>query len=290
MLLDATIALLSPRSEVEDQHPTVDRLQHERRFLPTSAELELFISAIKMGPLPEANKTLQAATTTWTTYFDTEDWLYFLSCDGPTNRRLRVREYEGRRDEGLATPCYLELKQTTGTSRFKVRLTAPIATLARVIDGAEDVDGTFIDPVARSVALRTIRQALERRHFSPCVGTSYRRRCLASGPELRVTLDEDLTFFHPVSFGLPHDNQKAVALGPSRVLEVKYAGSLPDWLARACENLTEAPDFSQFRMGMLAVRTAILVTAHLNRATVREPFRDVSDLSSRSVARQSPAM
>jgi hypothetical protein len=290
LLLDATVALLRPRNDIEDKHLGIDRLAHERRFLPTSAELESFTSAIKLSPLADGDKMFQAGTTTWTTYFDTEDWLYFLSCDGPTARRLRVREYEGPREEGRATPCYLELKQTTGTSRFKVRLTAPIATLARFIDGSVDVEGMFIDPIARSAALRTIRNALEEKHFSPCVGTSYRRRCLASTPDLRVTLDEDLTFFHPVSFGLPRDNQQAVAIGPARVLEVKYAMSLPDWLAHACEGLSEAPDFSKFRIGMLAVQQAILAEAPPTRPTPRDTFCEASEASSRSPAAQLPAM
>jgi hypothetical protein len=69
-------------------------------------------------------------------------------------------------------------------------------------------------------------------------------------------LDEDLTFFYPVSFGAPHDNRDALALGPSRVLEVKYAGSLPGWLASACDGLNEAPEFSKYRSGMLAVKQA----------------------------------
>jgi hypothetical protein len=234
----------------------VDRLDHERRFLPTSAQLAAFIDAVKTGPLPEANKTLQAATRTWTTYLDTKDWLYLLSCDGPTARRLRVREYEGSSGQGLGAPCYLELKESSGPHRSKVRVAAPIATLARLIEGAADIDEFFTDAVTWSVALRTIRQALAGERFAPCVGTSYRRRCLASAPELRVTLDEDLTFFYPVSFGAPHDNREALALGPSRVLEVKYAGELPRWLATACDGLNEAPEFSKYRSGMLAVKQA----------------------------------
>jgi hypothetical protein len=289
VLLDPTIALLGSRSEGEDRHPDIDRLENERRFLPTSAQLDVFIEAVIAGPLPEANKIPQAATTTWTTYLDTKDGLCFLSCDGPTARRLRVREYEGLPAQGGAALCYLELKQTMGTSRSKVRLAAPIATLAGLIDGASDADRFFTDPVTRSVALGTIRQALAGGHFAPCVGTSYRRRCLASGPELRVTLDEDLTFFHPVSFGAPHDNREALAVGPSRVLEVKYAGSLPGWLARACDELNEAPVFSKFRLGMLAVRQAMSIAAGPTNAMFREPFRDAATSASR-FARKSTAI
>jgi len=286
MMLDATAGHRGPGGEVEDKPPDVDHLQHERRFLPTGAELQAFIKAVEAGPLPADAKALPPATTTWTTYFDTEDWIYLHSCDGPTAQRLRVREYEGPRDEGLATPCCLELKQTTGTSRSKVRLTAPISTLARLIGGAHDVD----EQLAGSVAFPTIRRALEQRHLAPCLGTSYRRRCLASTPELRVTVDEDLTFFHPVTFGLPRENDNVVALGPSLVLEVKYAGALPVWLSRACESLKEAPGFSKFRVGMLAVRMSSVAVSQPNRATLREPLRNTSDSLARSAARQWPSL
>jgi hypothetical protein len=281
VLLDVPIALPDPRSEAEDTHPNIDRLEHERRFLPTSSELEAFMAAVRTGPLPDANKPLQDATTTWTTYLDTDDGLFFLSCDGPTARRLRIREYEPPRGVCLPAPCYLELKESIGATRSKVRLTAPIATLARLIDGADDGDWAFTESVERTVALDVIRRALSHGRFAPCVGTSYRRRCLASGPALRVTLDEDLTFFHPVTFGPPRDNHEAVAFGPPRVLEVKYTGSLPDWLVRACASLDEAPTFSKFSLGMLAVRQATAIAAP-TRAMPRVPF---GDLAPRSVTR-----
>jgi hypothetical protein len=235
--------------------PTIDRYDHERRFLPSGAELDVFIDAVQTGPLPEANKLHEPSTTTWTTYLDTDERRYLLSGDGATARRLRVREYEGESAEGLVAPCYLELKDSTGPTRSKVRVTAPIAALARFIEGA-DIEGFFTDPATWTVALRTIREAVGNEHVSPRVGTSYRRRCLASGPALRVTLDEDLTFFYPVSLGAPHDNRAAVARGPARVLEVKYEGALPGWLERACAALKEARDFSKYSSGMLAVRRA----------------------------------
>jgi hypothetical protein len=236
-------------------------MEHEQRFLPTSAQLDAFVDALTMGPLPKDNKRPRAATTIWTTYLDTDDGVCFLSCEGPTARRLRIREYQTPDGGGLPSPCYLELKETTGGGRSKLRITAPIATLARLIDGAEDLADSTMEPAGVKLALGAIRQVLAHGHFAPCVGTSYQRRCLASSHELRVTLDEDLAFFYPASLGPPHDNGELLALGPSRVLEVKYAASLPDWLARACEGLTEAPGFSKFHLGMLAVKRAGAIAA-----------------------------
>jgi hypothetical protein len=241
-------------SEDREKHPDIDPLDRERRFLPSSAQLAAFIEAVRAGPLPDADRVERPASTVWTTYLDTDDLRCFHSCEGPVARRLRIREYDVGSGRGAATPCYLELKQTMGTTRSKVRLGAPVAVLARLIEGAGDFDGVFTN--TGGIALRAIQQALSGSHFGPCVGTSYQRRLLASGPGLRVTLDEGLTFIHPVTLGLPHGNRAALALGPPRVLEVKYAARLPDWLGRALEALDAAPALSKFQLGMAAVQHA----------------------------------
>jgi VTC domain len=172
-----------------------------------------------------------------------------------------------------------------GTSRSKVRLAAPVAILSRLIEGAAGVDAFFTDPETRNVALHAIKQALAGGRFVPCVGTSYRRRCLAAGPELRVTLDEDLTFFHPVSLGRPRDNGEVVALGPARVLEVKYAGPLPDWLECALEALDEVPGLSKFQLGMLAVQRAAPIQAVPASRFPRSPFTDSPGAAPRNTLR-----
>ena len=272
----------------EDDHPSIDPLERERRFLPTSAQIDAFLQALALGPLPAAKKVRQPAATIWTTYLDTEDLRCFRSCEGAISQRLRVREYEGTSDERLAT-CYLELKQTMGSSRSKVRLAGPVAVLARLVEGSGDVDGLLPGRETLDVALRAIRAELGHGPFAPCVGTSYRRRCLAAGPDLRITLDEDLTFFHPVTLGAPHDNGEAFALGPPRVLEVKYAGPLPGWLGGAFEALAEVPEFSKFRLGMLAVRQAAEVAALPNTGFFRSPFARSPDATAGAAAHASIA-
>jgi hypothetical protein len=279
-----------PDAEMETKHPNVDPLDRERRYLPTNAQTEAFIQAMQAAPA--ADRPRQPAATVWTTYLDTEDLRCFLSCDGPIARRLRVREYEGVSDGGSEPLCHLELKQTAGARRSKVRLSAPVAMLAQLIEGVAGTDAFFTgtDRETHGVALRALRDALADGHFVPCVGTSYRRRCLAASPELRVTLDEDLTFLHPVSLGPPHDNGEAVALGPPRVLEVKYAGPLPGWLARALQPLNEAPQFSKFRLGMLAVQQAAQIAAAPASRFHRSPFTGLPAAAPRNTLRPSAAL
>jgi hypothetical protein len=261
VLIDANLVPAGNPSNGAGKHPSIEHLERELRFLPTSAQLDAFEDAIARSPLLAADRALRAATTSWTTYFDTAEHLCLMSCDGPVARRLRVREYQGLSAPDPAAPCYLELKQTIGTHRSKARLAAPFASLARLIEGADDVDTLGADPDAHAVARQAIRDLLANGHFAPCVGTSYRRRCLATGPDLRITLDEDLTFFHPTRFGAPHDSGDTLAIGPALVLEVKYAGPLPAWVGRACAGLSEAPEFSKFRLGMMAVQRAALIAA-----------------------------
>jgi hypothetical protein len=265
-------------SDPTEKHPDIDPLERERRFLPSNAELNAFIQVVAAGPLPDANKARQPATTIWTTYLDTDDLRCFRSCDDSLTQRLRVREYEGVSDGGLAT-CYLELKRTMGSSRSKVRLAVPVAMLARLIEGSGDVDAFFTGRDTIGVALGAIRQELTHGPFAPCVGTTYRRRCLAAGAELRITLDEDLTFFHPVSLGAPRENRAAFAIGPPRVLEVKYAGTLPAWLGEALAALNEVPELSKFRLGMLAVQQAAQLAALPAGTFYRSPFTGPSEVA-----------
>ena len=95
--------------------------------------------------------------------------------------------------------------------------------------------------------------------MAPRLTTWYRRACMtAEAGRVRITLDEHLTFCRPQQIGTvgcvvgprPED---VIATGPARVLEIKLGGGMPDWLARALDGLRPAPQFSKFRMGMIAM-------------------------------------
>jgi hypothetical protein len=239
---------------VQEKSAHLDPYDRERHFLPTAAEVEAVSSTI--ARVLGGDKTAARPTVNWTTYLDTSDLRYFLSFDGTVARRLRIREYENGAG-AASSACYLELKQTSSSKRSKVRLAAPFPILARLIEGDPEVgDGWAVDDPRRA-ALRALREELAQGQVAARVGTWYRRRCLTTGPALRVTLDEELTFFHPGALGAPRPKQpEPLALGPAQVLEVKYAGELPSWLEHALRGLTEAPQFSKFRTGMLALRQA----------------------------------
>jgi VTC domain-containing protein len=169
-----------------------------------------------------------------TTYFDTPELTYYRTNDGAVSRRLRVREYANTTDpEGvpiLFDVCYLELKQSAGGMRAKLRI--PIrprdaeAHLARLAD----------------VMVR------------PQLTTWYRRSALADrGERLRITLDECLTFCEPVVLGSACSGlepERVFARGPAFVLEVKAWDEPPAWLRDCLDDVGEATSFSKFMTGM----------------------------------------
>ncbi len=173
-----------------------------------------------------------------TTYYDTPDMAYYRTGVGSVSRRLRVREYAGTTDpEGvplLFDVCYLELKQSAGGMRAKMRIP--------------------IRPMDAPTHLARLADTL----VEPQLTTWYRRSALTDENErLRITLDECLTFCEPVApgtpcFGLEPDN--IIARGPAFVLEIKAWESLPSWLRQIIDGLPEAVGFSKFLTGMRMIQ------------------------------------
>lgn len=239
-----------------------DPFEHEERFLLTREQVSHFFEGVGPRAKPETYDPARPISFTRTTYFDTDDFAYLRSCEEPLARRLRLREYAlaaSLHDEPvLSGVAFLELKQNAGTARSKVRLSASPELLRRLLDPARahNFRPAAIDP--RS-ALATIEREIRAPGMAPRLTTWYRRVCLtAEGGRVRITLDQNLTFYRPRTVGLadgafgprPAD---AVATGPARILEIKFWGGMPRWLAAAIEGLRPAPRFSKFRMGMMAL-------------------------------------
>jgi hypothetical protein len=235
--------------------------EQERRFLLTRPQAVKFLAAIGPHAMLEVYDRRRPIAYTRTTYFDTDDLAYLRSCSGPIARRLRVREYAFAATTGdtpiLAGPAYLELKQNVGETRAKVRIAASPEIITRILE-----EGWSTLPGERELGdqlagLRAIQKELCRHPVRPRIATWYRRVSLCGeAGRVRVTLDDDLTFFRPQPLGRSGEPVllagETVAYGPARVLEVKYTGSPPLWLEAATLALTPAPRFSKFRTGMMA--------------------------------------
>ena len=239
-----------------------DPFEHEERFLLTRKQVARFLASIGPRATLEIYDRSKPVSYTRTTYFDTDEFVYFRSCQGPLARRLRVREYAmaASLDDApvLSGIAFVELKQNAGTARSKVRLSASPELLRRLVDpsGGPDPELVTLEPLS---ALATIEKEIRMPTMAPRLTTWYRRACMtAETGRVRITLDEHLTFCRPQTIGAvgcpvglgPDD---VVATGPARVLEIKLGGAMPDWLATALEGLRPAPQFSKFRMGMIAM-------------------------------------
>ena len=178
------------------------------------------------------------------------------------SRRLRLREYAMAASledvPVLSSTACLELKQNTGTARSKVRIQASPTLLRQLIERRGQRDPAFasLEPLS---ALATLEAELATHSIAPRLTTWYRRASLtAELGRLRITLDERLTFCRPQIVGVvgaevAPSAADVVAPGPARILEIKYWGDQPAWLARALEGLEPAHGFSKFKMGMAAI-------------------------------------
>jgi hypothetical protein len=225
-----------------------------------------FLTAIAPRAAIEIYDPARPISYTRTTYFDTDDLVYFRSGDGSPARRLRVREYAvaatAKDAPVLSGVAFIELKEHDGSARRKVRLAATPAEIARLLDGGAD-DGK-VQPAAVALSasagsLGVIMGELALPTMAPRLGTWYRRLCLtADGRRVRITIDENLTFCRPQPIGeagaaaAPHPREVMAAF-PERVLEVKHTGEMPLWLGPALESLQAAHCFSKFQMGMTAL-------------------------------------
>jgi hypothetical protein len=242
-----------------------DPFEFEERFLLTRAQVTRFFASLARHAAVEIYDRERPIAYTRTTYLDTDDFAFYRSCQDPVSRRLRFREYAmaaSLEDTPILSPlAFLELKQFAGTSRSKVRLSAPPNVLRRLIERRGQCD----DPIAfeQQLALGAIQQELCRPTMAPRLTTWYRRAALtAESGRVRITLDERLTFCRPQTLGVvgaevapaPGD---VFAAGPARILEIKRWGARPGWLTRALIGLEQAPEFSKFRMGMSALGASL---------------------------------
>ena len=242
---------------VETNTPSNDPFDHEQRFLLSRGEMRRFLEAIAPRAAVEIYDCARPIPYTRTTYFDSDDLVYFRSGGGSPARRLRVREYAvaatPKEAPVLSGVAFIELKEHDGLARRKVRLAATPAEIARLIDGGE------AGATASAASLAAIVRELALPTMAPRLGTWYRRLCLtADGRRVRITLDENLTFCRPQPLGekgalaAPHPREVMAAF-PARVLEVKHTGEMPLWLGPALESLQAAHCFSKFQMGMTAL-------------------------------------
>lgn len=262
--MDGVLDLSTSNNTDTASERELNAFEIEQRFLLTHAQTVAFLRAVSAHTMPELHDRARPLSFTRTTYLDSVDLAYLRSCAGRVARRLRLREYAAAstllEPPLLTGDCFLELKESAGTVRSKIRLAAPRYVLERIIEGSIDIDSgldCLADAGAKN-ALAALRAEIAARRPVPCLTTWYRRASL-SGEDgrVRLTLDQGLSFCEPQPLGDPGDDARpsgVIARGPARVLEVKLHGQRPAWLEQATAGLAPAPSFSKFQMGMVALR------------------------------------
>jgi hypothetical protein len=227
----------------------------ERKYLLPDAQADQLVALLSARLSPEVHDVTRPVAYARTTYLDTAGLTLFATSDGVVRRRLRVREYAAASRLGappeLTGVCFLELKESAGVQRSKVRFPGRVEEIRRIVSGRREPQ--WLRCLAEHPHMREIGVALENRWLQPCVATWYRRISFA-GDHLRVTVDAELSYARPALPGAPIDPEAVVQRAPMRVLEIKAMAPWPAWLSRALAAHRPAPGFSKFREGVLALK------------------------------------
>lgn len=225
----------------------------ERKYTLPTLPLARFLREVDGRLAPEVHDPARPVQYTRTTYLDTAELAYYRSGAPEPRVRLRIREYASARSvqepPALTGLCFLELKESEGERRRKVRWSAPSVVIRALVASGGKMPADVGAPVE-------LLERLERDRPQPVVTTWYRRRSLASPEGVRITVDDSVWFCRPSRAGAPGllaAPDDALAVLPPHVLEIKRTGVAPAWLDAAMAGLPEPVEASKFRLAMSAL-------------------------------------
>jgi len=199
-----------------------------------------------------------------TTYLDTLDLDYLLSHRASMARSVRVRRYATSatpNDVATLSPwCFLELKESMGIRRRKVRTRLAPAACPHLLDGSIGLDELADRSPLPGLAL--VAEELRGHLLRPTITTWCRRRAfVADAGNVRITIDQDVSYCLSAPDDLASDEPGPVRLyrrGAADVVELKCHGDCPISLLELFEGVPEAPSFTKYRAGMELSRRARL--------------------------------
>ena len=245
-------------SGIPDASPK--RSVREHKFGGDVTRADAVLDAVAPWTVAEVHDPDRPVQWTRTTYLDTDELAYYRS--GATrgaSRRLRIREYASAPDlvepPLLTGDCLLELKESLGNTRSKVRLHASPEIITTLVDSSgHEMPGTARGD---SRAVEMLRSWLRRDRPRPRATTWYRRVArTGDAGNVRISVDRALFFARPESVGragMPAEPCGIVARAAEQVVEVKLTADAPTWLRKAMATLPESAGFSKFRVAMNAV-------------------------------------
>ena len=195
-------------------------------------------------------------------YLDDPDWrIYRETRNGNFSRfKLRARTYAF----SPTAPVFLEVKSRNGEAMRKSRGEVDRAEAVRILDGGtpRNVGGS---------AIENFRTHMDRYRAIPRVWVTYERSAYVGGDRglVRITFDSSIACAPPTK-GLaepekwyPIDEVKGIV-----VLELKYNGSYPAWVADTVRR------FDLERRSMSKYRHAVEVLQGMDENRARESARD----------------
>ncbi|HWN71062.1 MAG TPA: VTC domain-containing protein [Haliangium sp.] len=253
-----------PVPEITDVTQQHARDEHEIKFAVPMAQVDVFFAETGGRLSPQVYDEALPVAFSRTTYLDTPDLEYLASSKESLSRRLRIREYAGAAAAGepvrLMDLCYLEYKESHAGQRRKARVRIAAHDIAEILQKPARLVDSLRNPSRSELrSAQVLMRELEGKRLLPQLTTWYRRQSLRDADgSVRVTLDTELAFCHPVRPGAESAGEpvlpaeRVAGHAPACLLEVKSMGAPPTWLDRAMRRLGKPPGtrLSKYAMGM----------------------------------------
>lgn len=211
--------------------------RYEKKYLLTKDELENFMSKIRQYIIPDKH----GLSTVCSLYLDTPDYLLIRnSIDAKAYKeKLRIRSYGVPDDD---TKVFFEIKKKYRDIVYKRRVSMKKRTAFEYIkSGVPPMDTQIMREI--DYLMKFYRQPKP----GVCILCQREAYFASDDPDVRLTFDHDLRY----RFGFPNkenitDGVPIVADGEC-VMEIKTAGAMPLWLARALSECKIYPkSFSKY--------------------------------------------
>ncbi len=190
-------------------------------------------------------------------YLDSVDWRIFQETRNGNQQRFKLRariyDFEG------VSPAFLEVKARNGEAMTKSRAIVSRADACAVLDGR-------LPGCKPTEALDNFRNHMDRYRATPRAWVTYRRSAWVGGDRglVRITFDDQIRCAPPTqALAAPpkwHDLPDVHGLV---VLELKYTGSYPAWVAETVRT------FDLERKSMYKYRHAVEVIRSLPPSAAR---------------------
>jgi len=212
-------------------HLTDTGNRFEIKYLVPCKEIPRLVADLGAYVYQDPNGDDQWGYPIYSVYWDSPDRYFFWEkIEGlKFRRKLRFRRYGDSRD------VFLEIKQRDDRTLQKRRCRMPVeqaeGLFADLAVGMGSLRQDDVDPVVAEAAVMCHRHRLK-----PAVSVRYRRRAFFAHfePGLRITFDTRIQYRRATESSevRPFDVGKYVLDPRVSVMEVKFTGQVPLWLAR----------------------------------------------------------